>query len=175
MCVNRGISLLYPKSTKSDLQRWWQLLGENPVGVVYHVETLESRVRDGINMCALRAAQLKAAILLYQATHSGEPPESLDALVKTQCIAAVPADLFDGQPFRYRRTDGKDVDWGHPVDGGEAPHRPDATSAILWSVGPDGVDHGGLTQGDLSKTPSAKEWASKRFDLIFTVPAWSKK
>jgi hypothetical protein len=177
MCVNRGISLLHPNSTKAALQRWWLLLGENAVGGFYHVETLEHRVQDGFNTCALRAAQLKAAILLYQATHSGELPENLDALVKSQCVAAVPADPFDGQSFRYRPTDGKDVDWGKPTDGEDARRKPAPIAAVLWSVGPDGVDNGGQIQGDWpnAQTHSGKAWESRRLDVIFTVPQWPEK
>jgi hypothetical protein len=173
--LNRGLSLLDSKSTRSDLERWQRLLEDNPLDGVFQVETLEARVQDGINLSALRAAQLQAALLLYQQTQGNGLPESLDALVKSQCISAIPLDPFDGRPFRYRRTDGKDVDWGKPADVEDAARMPAEVSAILWSVGPDGVDHGGLSRGDPSKPLTAKSWASQRFDLIFAVPAWSKK
>jgi hypothetical protein len=174
-CVNRGISLLDPKTTPADLDRWYNLLADNAVAEFYHVETVSARVQDGFNVCALRAAQLKAAILLYQVTQGGALPESLDALVKSQCIAAVPADPFDGQPFRYRRTDGQDVDWGIPIDGDDAKRNPGAISAILWSVGPDGIDHGGQVRGDWETYRGSKAWESRRLDVIFTVPQWPKK
>jgi hypothetical protein len=173
--LNRGVSLLEPKSTRPDLHKWQQLLADNALGALFHVETLENRVQDGFNLSALRAAQLKAALLLYEETQGDALPENLDALVKCQCIAAIPADPFDGRPFRYRRTDGKDVVWGKAAEGEEGPARPDAVSAILWSVGPDGVDHGGLINGDGRNTPSAKAWAAQRLDAIFAVPAWRKR
>jgi hypothetical protein len=68
-----------------------------------------------------RLAMLEAAIRAFRAQHDQLPP-FLDALVP-EYLAAVPADPFSGKPFRYRPTE----------DG-----------YLLYSVGFDGYDDGGL-------------------------------
>lgn len=54
-----------------------------------------------------RAAVLKAAVRLYEA-EADQPPDRLDRLVP-KYLPAVPADPFDGKPFRYRRSAGEQV------------------------------------------------------------------
>jgi hypothetical protein len=56
----------------------------------------------------------------------GRWPESL-ADVVPEVLAAVPADPFDGQPLRYRRTAG---------------------GVVIYSIGPDGADDGGTFRYD---------------------------
>jgi len=67
----------------------------------------------------LRGLLLRAAVELYQ-RRQGEYPESLQQLVDTGIISAVPDDPFDGKPFRYIPS----------PDGGK-----------IYSVGPDLVDN----------------------------------
>jgi hypothetical protein len=69
----------------------------------------------------LRALQVRAAIGLYQRRH-GKLPENLDALCP-EFLPSVPLDPFSGKPLRYRLA-GKG--W------------------VLWSVGPDLKDDGGV-------------------------------
>jgi hypothetical protein len=173
--VNRGLSLLYSNQSRSELESWQQLLADNVIDKVYRVESLEDRVQDGFNTAALRAARLKAAILLFQETQGKGMPENLDDLVQSGCIDAVPPDPFDGDPFRYRRTNGKDVVWNKGSEGEEVPRVPDAVTAILWSVGPDGIDHGGRIGGSWIKVHSAGDWAAQNLDVLFAVPEWRKK
>jgi hypothetical protein len=173
--VNRGLSLLYPEQSRSDLERWRRLLSDNALARLYRVETVDDRVQDGLNSAALRAAQLKAALLLYQETEGKGLPENLAALVQSRCIAAVPTDPFDGRPMRYRRTDGKDIVWNKNTEGEAGPPVTDAVSAVLWSVGPAGTDHGGRINGNWSQVRSVKEWAARRLDVLFAVPEWRNK
>jgi hypothetical protein len=68
----------------------------------------------------------------------GTYPDRLEQLVPNY-LPAIPVDLFDGQPLRYRRSD----------DG-----------YVLYSIGPDGVDNGGSdldgSDGDLAvRVPKA--------------------
>jgi len=95
----------------------------------------------------LHAAQLKAALRLYQAKN-GKLPATLDELVQHKYLPNVPNDPFDGLPFRYRLTQDQ---------GGRL-------VAILWSVGEDRCDDGGKQQGIKNQRTSPGE------DLVYPVP-----
>ena len=69
-------------------------------------------------------ARLACALERYRNLH-GNYPESLDVLAP-QLIATVPHDLINGEPLKYRRTD----------DG----------NYLLYSVGWDGKDDGGMPE-----------------------------
>jgi hypothetical protein len=71
-------------------------------------------------------ADVVCALERYRAEH-GEYPEALEALVP-KFAAALPTDLYTGQPFRYQRT-------------------PDA-QFLLYSIGPDGKDDDGVKGDD---------------------------
>jgi hypothetical protein len=73
----------------------------------------EGRARGRCMVAAVAAER-------YRLAHGTWPP-SLAALVPT-FVPQVPADLFDGQPLRYRRL---------------------ADGVVIYSVGPDGTDYGG--------------------------------
>jgi hypothetical protein len=172
--LDRGLSLLHPNSPRSDLERWSQLYSDSELGAMFRTETLKDRLQDGLDRTRLRAAQVKAALLLYQERHNGESAQDLDALVKSQTISAIPLDPFDGQPLRYRRTAGNDVNWGKTGDNVPLPA---AISGVLWSVGPDGIDHGGLNSGPLfwDDKDKVSQWAAQRLDAIIPVPQWKPK
>src|SRR5262249_51216580 len=105
----------------------------------------------------------------------GGPAPDLESLVKDKILAQVPADPFDGQPFRYRVTDGKGVNWGPATEPSAAAAGQPLVSALLWSVGPDGIDNGGWSAGRAEENRSASHWRAKRFDAIYSVPAWPKR
>jgi hypothetical protein len=69
----------------------------------------------------LRCAAVAVAAERYR-RDKGHWPNTLAVLQETGYLRAVPADLFDGRPLRWRRLD----------DG-----------AVVYSVGPDGQDNGG--------------------------------
>ncbi|MEI6196081.1 MAG: hypothetical protein WCS42_17310 [Verrucomicrobiota bacterium] len=69
-------------------------------------------------------ARLACALERYRNLH-GNYPERLDVLAP-QLIATVPHDLINGEPLKYRRTD----------DG----------NYLLYSVGWDGKDDGGMPE-----------------------------
>lgn len=96
---------------------------------------------------SLHAAQVKVAIRLYQA-HKGNLPASLDELVTTHYLPAVPVDPFSNQQLRYRVLHGA---------GGRL-------EALVWSVGEDGHDDGGKPQNIHQQQKHFGE------DLIFPVP-----
>lgn len=94
--------------------------------------------------CTLAATRLVVACNGV-ARQRGSLPESLGELVPG-LLAQVPADSFDGEPFRY-----------------------DAQSGIVYSVGRDLEDGGGSTNAPESthEDPRAKRWEAK--DAVFRL------
>jgi ABC-type transport system involved in multi-copper enzyme maturation permease subunit len=114
-----------------------------------------------LGLCRTRAARVQVALALYQAEH-GKAAAALDDLGP-----GLPDDPYSRQPFRYRVSQGERLTWARQVAGGgvEAVREVPAGCGILWSVGPDGGDDGGVRQWD----PSAAAVGGR--DLIFLVPA----
>lgn len=136
----------------------------------------------------LHAAQLKVALRLYQAKNDGKLPATLKDLVPGY-LSYLPKDPFAGKPFHYRVSRGE---WlarfndaravrpplqFQPAAGGAAPPGARAVGqvgfrnwvppgqAILWSVGEDGRDDGGLPHhgpGDAAENLDP--------ELIYLVP-----
>jgi hypothetical protein len=135
--------------------------------------------------CRVEATRLMLALRLFQA-ETGQPAESLDHLIP-KYLPAVPADPFDGKPFRYRLSRGERIfvpqtDEPEPQPGeparplqfqpGEPPGEPSrevpAGQGILWSVGEDRNDDGGHRQAlPTGQFASAGRGPS---DIIFLVP-----
>jgi hypothetical protein len=143
--------------------------------------------RRQVQLCSLRAAQLKAALRLYQ-VEQGKPAENLRVLLAKGYLAQIPQDPFDGNPFRYRLSRGERIEWpkegpviGAPPPPGEAPAGAEvpippgggagpfkevpAGQGILWSVGEDRVDDGGRRQISTGSGETARGE-----DRIFLVP-----
>ena len=110
--------------------------------------------------CRSAATRLALALRLYQADH-GRPAGNLDELVP-QYLPKLPDDPFaPGQTFHYRASKGENIVW--PPDAPGAPPR--AGDGVLWSVGPDGNDDGGVRQTAPNGMSAPGE------DVIFRVPA----
>jgi hypothetical protein len=92
---------------------------------------------------ALVAAAVAALAAEQFRRERAQWPESLDELVKAMVVSAVPADPFDGQPLRMR----------HLADG-----------LVIYSVGADGVDDGGLIKDDLNAGIIAKDIGVRLWD-----------
>lgn len=123
---------------------------------------------DNHSLVVLHAAQLKAALRLYQAKNSGRLPADLKQLIPDY-LPALPHDPYDGKPFRYRISRGEKLVW--PKVGGQAPGSIEESTqevpaglGILWSVGSDGQDNGGRSQETDAGYPSSTS------DLIYLVP-----
>jgi hypothetical protein len=106
----------------------------------YHV--LESLLVPAVSSCvmkqgkvqtAVESAQLACALERYRLANGGYP-DKLEALVP-QFIAAVPRDVIDGQPLRYRK-EGEgfviySIGWNQKDDGGQmALQKPDDPKAV---------------------------------------------
>jgi hypothetical protein len=77
-------------------------------------ELIKADARRDVLKTALAACRYK--------TKNGSYPEKLDELV-ADFLLFVPIDPFDGKPIRFKKTDGK---------------------YLIYSVGPDGIDDGGV-------------------------------
>jgi hypothetical protein len=112
----------------------------------------------------LRAAVLCVALRVEEEA-TGALPATLNALVPG-CLPVIPADPYDGRPFRYRVSAGEFIEW--PRDPRTEPGPPlrvpvPAGRGILWSIGENRTDDGGKKQG----YPPARESGE---DIIFLVP-----
>jgi hypothetical protein len=114
-----------------------------------------------------RAVTLKAAVLAYQCDH-GRAPAGQEELLGGY-LPRLPEDPFaDGRPFGYRVSAGEEL-VGPPrassslagVPGGATVVTVRAGQVVIWSVGQDHADDGGVVPPG---GPRAK-------DLVFLVPA----
>ena len=96
--------------------------------------------RDTEDRAKARMAQTVLAIERYRLAHANELPDNPGALVPAY-LPAVLSDPFDGQPLRFKRRE---------------------SGYIVYSVGPDAVDDGGLER-------PVKDKEKDPWDLTFIV------
>jgi hypothetical protein len=112
------------KSRHSGTGEWWSAFQPNCLGKQMYVMMIGPMPTNGSEKAdatlTQRVTRLMLLLRAWKAEH-GRLPESLDALVPAQ-VDAVPLDPFDGRPIRYDRE-----------------------KRILYSVGEDGADTGGLS------------------------------
>jgi hypothetical protein len=120
-----------------------------------------ARLRAAANRARWRvnAARQAAALYLYQ-IQEGMPAQNLQDLVPKYFPAGLPTDPYSGQAFRYRLSPGEHIDKVGAVRAGQG---------VLWSTGPDRIDHGGSGHGG-HVAEDDPLWAQGRFDLITVVP-----
>jgi type II secretory pathway pseudopilin PulG len=95
--------------------------------------------RDADETAQIRAAETGLAIQRYRLAHQGALPDTLADLVPS-FIAAVPLDPYDGQPLRFKRL---------------------VKGYVVYSIGSDGRDDGGLEADPNNR--------NKGHDVTFTV------
>ena len=78
--------------------------------------------KDANHRAQARTALVALAIERFRLAHNGKLPDQLSSLVPA-FLEKVPIDPYDGQPLRYKRTD---------------------KGYMVYSIGPDGVDDGGI-------------------------------
>ena len=118
----------------------------------------------GFHRCRPAAMQAGLALLLFQ-EEQGRPADNLDELVP-KYLPKLPDDPYQtGQPFHYRVSKGEKI--GSASDAlEEAPRWINVPPGVgvLWSVGGDGKDDGGVTQARPDGDRAQGE------DVIFLVP-----
>lgn len=88
--------------------------------------------RDVNHRAQARTALVALAIERFRLANNGKLPSELPSLIPAY-LEKVPIDPFDGQPLRYKRTD---------------------KGYMVYSIGPDGVDDGGI-EGPAGPKPKA--------------------
>jgi hypothetical protein len=124
------------------------------------------------SLARVRGTRLQLALALYE-MEEGKPAPVLEVL-SPRTLLDLPRDPFNGQPFHYRVSEGESILW-----------RPQATDepdryrkvppgwGIVWSVGPDQVDSGGVAQGTSDSWRDVRG-SGRNFDMIFLVPRWAR-
>jgi hypothetical protein len=119
-----------------------------------------------------RAMLLRLAIRMYRAEH-GEFPSNLQQLVTSNCLSVLPLDPYDeSRTFGYRISEGevlRSAARAQPERIFVAREELNTVSVppgqpIIWSVGPDQVDQGGLN------LPGLIFSAVRTEDIVFLVP-----
>ena len=121
------IDLSYPGQLQAPATEAGKILfyfRPNSLGLLSIIAMQESQPKCLQKKCQMQAyvdaLRLRIALRLYEIKH-GELPDSLQALLP-EYLPAIPIDPYDGQPFRYSKTDKK-----------------------VWAIGSDLTDQGGLT------------------------------
>jgi len=99
------------------------------------------------SVTTLRCAQTAMAVERWRLAHGDALPPTLDVLVP-QFLAAVPIDLMDGKPLKFRAL---------------------AKGYVVYSFGEDSFDDGGLPFNERGPDPKDKNKRSNRWDYTFTV------
>jgi hypothetical protein len=150
------------RSVPSFWRRSWGWLIETGLG-------WRVRGNENLRLCRLRGMRLQLALACYQ-MRTGENAQRLEDLTPEEC-AELPLDPFTRRPFGYRVARAQEqLPIHHPRD--EEPRflAVAAGQGVVWSVGPDGRDDGGLAH-----VPATAEWASNELraigaDVVFLGP-----
>ncbi|HMF17722.1 MAG TPA: hypothetical protein VKE98_10980, partial [Gemmataceae bacterium] len=111
------------------------------------------------------SARLAVALGLYQIKEGKTAAKLADLVPKY--LPSLPVDPYSGQDYHYRISKGEQVSIGAE----DIQVRPG--QAILWSTGPDRIDHGGTRHG--AHLPLDDPHWADGFDLITVIPQWSKE
>jgi hypothetical protein len=155
---------------KLEAARLWPLLKASWL-IVFHEHPIATPLYPAtLSRCRVAAAELQLALVLYQ-LETGKPAERLDLLVPNY-LATMPLDPFSGRPFSYRISDGGKLNWrpSTPHDDETSERIVPAGQGILWSTGPDGIDHGGMIQGIDFTEQQFGQVVGPHLDVIFIVP-----
>ena len=104
------------------------------------------------------------ALRVWQLSHGDQFPDSLNSLIPEE-LPILPDDPYSGRAFGYRRSQGEEMPTlaTHLCPVAKKQEVPKPGSTLLYSIGQDRQDHGGLAilKGGLQSQP---------FDIVFTIP-----
>lgn len=142
------------------LDRSW-LADERLFVPVEPLRSVATRARWHVDSC-----RLQLALGLYQ-IEKKKPAAKLQDLVP-KFLTELPVDPYSGRMFGYRLSGGEDIVTGND---GIIMARVHAGQGILWSTGPDRIDHGGRRHGGPEDDRSLA-WQNSQLDLVTIVPRW---
>jgi hypothetical protein len=124
--------------------------GTDPLSLVFRMLMDPARMEavaraESRASASLRAAQCMLALRQWQLSNRGVP-SSLASVVKGAGLKSVPIDPYDGKLFKLAVVDG---------------------APLVYSVGRDGQDDGGLVDSDRDQKPAG--------DLLYRLPAIEQK
>jgi hypothetical protein len=121
-----------------------KLLAEGPIHAVLHQRLIARNWTDGMIKAAEKAALAQSGVDLAAVACAleryrlaqGQYPEALNALVP-RFATALPHDIINGQPLKYRRTDNGrfilySVGWNEKDDGGVVAFKNDPALAARF-------------------------------------------
>jgi len=108
------------------------------------------------------SSRLEVALGLYQIKEGKTATKLADLVPKY--LPKLPIDPYSGQDFHYRISNGEQIEFA----GQQRNVQPG--QAVLWSTGPDRINHGGRKHGEHLPLDDP-HWADG-FDLITVVPHW---
>jgi ABC-type transport system involved in multi-copper enzyme maturation permease subunit len=154
--TSNGLAIVSSQQLGEWLQQtWWQSY-VSPWGIPFSLAKLQASVR---------ATQLRFALINYAVENRRVAATLADLVPKY--IENIPADPYDGKPFRYRLSAGEEIVsvGGHEVPKAARKVRPG--QGILWCVGPDLIDDHGAVE-------DKSDWFSipkkRTGDIVFIVP-----
>jgi hypothetical protein len=110
-------------------------------------------LRDAATRASWRVDSLRLAVALaLHRIETGKPAPDLRDLAPKYLPTGLPTDPYSGQSYRYRVG-------------------PNHGESVVWSTGPDRVDHGGRNHGGDIADDDVR-WVAGNFDLIRRVPQW---
>jgi hypothetical protein len=110
------------------------------------------------------ASRLAVALGLYQ-FRERKAAQRLEDLVP-KYLPKLPEDPYSGQPFRYRISEGEEIETHGPNGLGKLTVQ--RGQGVVWSTGPDRVDNGGRKHEVADDNPPAREG----LDLVTLTPRW---
>ena len=124
-----------------------------------------------LNEVARRALIQILATRAWQLQHNGQFPQRLDAIVPTE-LPGLPDDPFSGHDFLYIPSHGQEFEIP-PLRSALMPslepvHAPTPGSWLLYSVGPDGRNDGGI-----AFAPNHPRY--QPVDIVFAIPPVDSK
>jgi hypothetical protein len=169
---NQALSEWTPTSTDpieaaGEFRRVFRLVDESNwlSGFILETSVFESAIATEVTR---RAAILQLALVEYRARH-GRSAKALTELVP-DIVPALPIDPYSGQSFRFRISAGEEMPWfGNNSDGSQQMLQVAAGQGVIWSVGPDFQDNGGVKPGE-----AYQRLVREGADIIFLVPFLKK-
>ncbi|MBI3823304.1 MAG: hypothetical protein HY289_11595 [Planctomycetes bacterium] len=107
--MNRAVEISKkPYHERAPLMKDWEAdlkKIKNPIARLFLPGLATVSQREGRMQALMRSALVAVACERYRLRHAKHDwPAALDDLVKAKLLDVIPADPFDGQPMRYRRT-----------------------------------------------------------------------
>ena len=138
------------------------LADERLFAAVVPLRSAANRARWRVDSC-----RLTVALGLYQLQEK-KTAQTLEDLIP-KYMPELPVDPYSGKAFNYRISPREEIDM--PDAQGRQARQVQRGQGLVWSTGPDKVDHDGHRHGG-TFADAHPEWSRGGLDLIAVVPLW---